>query len=78
MLSPNGTRRRPNRQLQELRINAGLSPNDLARAVGVSGKTVRMAETGFVPGPRVQFLIAEHFDMRPTDLWPLTHQRVPA
>lgn len=78
MLNPNGTRRRPNRQLQALRINAGLSPNDLGREVGVSGKTVRMAEAGFIPGPRIQFLLATYFEQQPTDLWPITRQRVTA
>ena len=75
MAAPIGSRRRtPNRQLQALRINAGLSPNDLAYRAGVSGKTIRMAEAGFIPSPRVQFAVAQVFDLRPTDLWPLEHQ----
>lgn len=63
-----------------LRINAGMSPNDLAYRVGVTGKTIRMAEAGFVPSPRVQFAIAAQFDLKPLDLWPLdrAHQRVAA
>lgn len=64
----------PNRQLMELRINQGMSPNDLAYQAGVSGKTVRMAEAGFVPGPRIQHAIATVFDLRPTDIWPLHSQ----
>lgn len=71
-------RRGPNRRLQELRINAGLSPNELAYRAGISGKTVRMAEQGFVPSPRVQFALAGVFDLRPLDLWPLERQRVAA
>ena len=61
-----------------LRINAGMSPNELAYRVGVTGKTVRMAEAGFLPSPRVQFAIAAQFELRPLDLWPLaqSHQRV--
>lgn len=68
-------RRLPNRKLQGLRINAGLSPNDLAYRAGVSGNTVRMAEAGFVPSPRVQFAIARVFELSPLDLWPLEDQR---
>lgn len=68
-------RRVPNRTLQALRINAGLSPNDLAYRAGVSGNTVRLAESGFIPTPRVQFAIARVFDMCPLDLWPIDQQR---
>lgn len=79
MKRPTGSRRNlPNRQLQELRINRGLSPNDLGYRIGVSGKTIRLAEQGFTPSPRVQFAIASAFDLNPTDLWPLERQRVPA
>jgi DNA-binding XRE family transcriptional regulator len=69
-------RRVPNRRLVELRINAGLSPNDLAYRAGVSGNTVRLVEGGFVPSPRVQFAIARVFGLAPLDLWPLEEQRV--
>ena len=67
-------RRRPNRQLQRLRVNEGLSPNALAYRAGVSGNTVRIAEAGFPPSPRVQFAIAEVFGLRPLDLWPIEEQ----
>lgn len=72
------SRRSPHRRLQALRINEGLSPNDLAYRAGISGNTVRLAEAGFVPGPRVQFAIAQVFDLPPTDLWPLDRQRAVA
>jgi DNA-binding XRE family transcriptional regulator len=73
---PNSTRRAlPNRKLQALRINAGMSPNDLAYRAGVSGKTIRMVEAGHVPGPRIQFAIAAVFDKQPTELWPLHETR---
>lgn len=79
MAIPTGSRRHPNRKLQELRINAGLSPNDLAYQARVSGKTIRFAEAGFIPSPRVQFAIAAVFDLLPLDLWPLhRHQQVAA
>jgi len=69
-------RRFPHRRLLELRINAGMAPSDLAYRAGVSAKTIRMVEAGWVPGPRVQFAIAAVFDLLPLDLWPLERQRV--
>lgn len=80
MKSPGGSKRYPHQRLMGLRINAGLSPNDLAYRAGVTGKTVRMVEAGFVPGPRVQFAIAAQFGLRPLDLWPMDRagQRVAA
>lgn len=67
-------RRAPNRRLMELRINEGLSPNDLGLRAGVDGKTVRLAEAGYLPTPRVQLAIASVFDLQPTDIWPLQTQ----
>src|SRR4051794_33599137 len=64
----------PNRRLQELRINHGLSQRDLAAQVGVSTGSVRLAERGFVPGPRIQYAIAIYFEMKPLDIWPLSRQ----
>lgn len=72
---PLGSVRGPNRKLIELRVNEGLAATDLAYRAGVSAKSVRMAEMGFVPGPRVQFAIASAFDLRPTDIFPLDSQR---
>lgn len=77
-MQPHGSRRTPNRRLQELRINAGMSPNSLASRAEVSGKTIRMAEAGWLPTPRVQFQIAAVFDLTPLELWPLERQRVVA
>lgn len=70
--------RRPNLALQALRINAGLSRIDLARRTGVSAESIRLAEAGFLPGPRVQFALAAAFDQLPLDIWPLERQRVTA
>ncbi len=70
-----GSRKRPHRKLRALRINEGLSPNALAARAGVSGNTIRLAEDGFLPTPRVQHAIAEVFGMRPLDLWPIEDQR---
>jgi transcriptional regulator with XRE-family HTH domain len=72
---PRSLKKRPHRQLQALRINAGLTPNDVAYRAGVSGNTVRLAEAGFRPTPRVQYAIAQVFDLLPLDLWPLENRR---
>ncbi len=78
MVSPSANRRTPpNRQLQELRINAGLSPNALGCRAGTSGKTIRLAEMGYTPSPRIQFAITAVLGLQPLDLWPLERQRVP-
>lgn len=78
-MKPNGSRNKPraqpNRELIKLRINAGLSPNDLAYRAGVSGKTVRLAEKGYTPSPRVQYAIAQELGKQPLDLWPYETQR---
>lgn len=67
-------RRVPNKALTELRINQGLSPNELGYQAEVSGKTVRMAEAGFLPSPRVQHAIATVLEKQPTEIWPLHTQ----
>jgi len=74
-IRPISTRRKPNRTLTSLRLNSGLSPNQLAFRAEVSGPTVRLAERGHVPSPRVQFQIAEVFGLTPLDLWPLENQK---
>lgn len=58
-----------------LRVNEGLSREQLAWRCGVSRETVRLAEDGFLPGPRVQYALAKAFGMRPLDLWPIDRQR---
>lgn len=70
------SRYQPNRKLQALRVNRGLSPNDLAYLAGTSGKTVRMVEAGHVPTPRIQFAIASVFELLPLDIWPLHEGRL--
>lgn len=66
---------RPNTRLYGLRLNAGLSRQDLSRRTGVSNETIRLAEIGFVPGPRIQFILADAFKLTPLDLWPLEQQK---
>jgi DNA-binding XRE family transcriptional regulator len=70
-----GSRHGPNHRLIELRVNEGMAPSDLAYRAGVSAKSIRLAEMGFIPGPRVQFAIASAFGLRPTDIFPLHAQR---
>jgi len=74
-LRQTGRRRSPNLRLQSLRINAGLSRSDLARRAGVSIESIRLAEIGYIPGPRIQFALAQAFDLFPLDLWPIEDQR---
>lgn len=71
-------RRPPNRQLMELRLNAGLSPNDLACRAGLSGNTVRSAERGLYVSPRSQHAIAMALGVLPLDVFPFERQRVAA
>lgn len=66
---------RRNRALIERRLNAGLSPNDLARRAGVSGNTVRSAERGLYISPRSQYAIAHALGVLPLDVFPFERQR---
>lgn len=66
---------RTNRHLVEARLNAGLTPNDLAYRAGISGNTVRAAERGLYIGPRAQFAIAHALDVLPLELFPWERQR---
>jgi DNA-binding XRE family transcriptional regulator len=66
-------------KLKSLRIDAGMSPEQLGWIAGVSGHTVRRIERhGAIPTPRVQLLLAGHFEMRPTELWNLKRAGVAA
>lgn len=74
---------KPNRKFQHrvhielvaLRVNEGLSREELASRIGISRETVRLAEAGFLPSPRVQFALARNFGKKPLDLWPIERQR---
>lgn len=54
-----------------MRVNEGLSPEELGREVGVSGRTIRRIEDGARPTVRPMFLLAQHFGVEVTDLWPV-------
>ena len=75
--SGDARRRIPNRRLQELRINAGLSPNALAIRAGVSGKTVRSAGrlAAIAESP---VAIAAVFNTTPLELWPIGNSKLAA
>lgn len=66
---------RTNRRLVELRIDAGMTPNDLARRAQLSGATVRAAERGFYIDPRSQYAIATALGQRPLEVFPFERQR---
>lgn len=68
-------RSRSNRLLIEARLNAGLTPNDLAYRAGISGNTVRAAERGFYIGPRAQYAIAHALTVDPLALFPWERQK---
>lgn len=69
-----GKRKQPHLRLIGLRVNAGLSRELLGMRIGVSRETIRLAEDGFLPGPRIQFALASEFGLMPLDLWPIEHQ----
>lgn len=59
-------------RLRHLRLNAGLSPEQLGTQVGVSGNTIRRLEAGVgprCPHPRTMFLLAQAFEVNVTDIW---------
>ena len=68
----------PNTDLIGLRINSGMTASDLAHRCGTTAKTIRMAEAGFTPGPRIQFEVARAFGREPLDIWPMERQKVAA
>lgn len=68
-------RKQPNRRLIERRLNKGLTPNQVAYMTGLTGPTVRLAEKGHIPSPRVQLALAEFYGEEVLALWPIETQR---
>lgn len=68
-------RGRKNLELIALRVNAGLSREQLSYRTGISRETIRLVEDGWVPTPRVQFALANEFRRLPLDIWPLDTQK---
>ena len=66
---------RMNRVLIELRLDHGMTPNDLGRRAGVSGNTVRAAERGDYIDPRSQYAIASALDVARVVVFPFERQR---
>lgn len=73
---PKIAQQRPSRNLQRLRVEAGLSQRALAALAGVGATSIRHAETGSVPRPPAQRRIAAaltlalELEITATDLWP--------
>lgn len=68
------TKRQGNRAaatLRSKRMNAGLSPEALGYAIGVSGRTIRRVEQGMVPTVSTMFALAEWAELEVIDLWRL-------
>lgn len=62
----------PGDRLRALRIDVGLSPEQLGVRVGISGDTIRRIELGIggrCPHPRTMFLLADAFDLHVIDIW---------
>jgi DNA-binding XRE family transcriptional regulator len=63
--------------IRRFRSDEGLTPEALAYTISmngagpVSGRTIRRIEAhGVIPGVRIQFALAQHFGMQPSQLWP--------
>jgi lambda repressor-like predicted transcriptional regulator len=70
------TPRHQNRELIVRRLKLGMSPNDLARRAGLSGNTVRSAESGEYVEPRSQAAIASALGVDdPLTVFPFERQR---
>lgn len=60
--------------LKTLRLNRGLSVAACAEGAGVPEHVVRHAETGGRPRPENALLLADFYDCKVTDLWPITEE----
>lgn len=70
-----GAGKKPNLTLVGLRLNKGLSVKELAKLSGVSAETIRLAEKGHIPGPRVMFALADFLDVQVLDIWKLKGEK---
>ena len=66
------------RNIIEERLNRGLSRRQLADELGVSPRVIEYAEQGGRPHPRNAKKIADFFDCRVTDIWPLAPEETAA
>lgn len=59
------------KRLRQLREASGLSPEQLAVEIGeISGMTIRRLEAGTRPQAQTAKKIADHFELKPWDIWP--------
>lgn len=57
-------------KVKQLRIDRGLSPEQLGLLAGISGHTIRRIEqTGAIPTPRVQFCLGAQLGHLPSAIW---------
>ena len=57
--------------LKAERLNRGLRVNEAAAAMGVPSYVLRSAEAGTQPRPESAKRIADFFDVKVTDIWPV-------
>lgn len=76
-------------RLRDMREERGLSPEALSREIAlmaekadwgsrgaVDAHTIRRIERrGHVPGPRIAFVVANYFGLRPNELWMPSNRR---
>lgn len=56
-------------RVRRLRVDSGLTPEDLGEKLGISGRTIRRVEDGTAPTVRVAHAIATHFGSKTTEFW---------
>lgn len=67
---PHAMKPKPHMELIAARYDEGLSRQMLAMRAGLGRETVRAAEAGYPPTPRVQRALAKALDRRRDELWP--------
>ncbi len=67
-------------ELRMMRINSGLSPEELGQEIGISGRTIRRLEQGTKPTLSTAKKVSDHFGQKVTAMWPelATDDKVPA
>jgi hypothetical protein len=60
------------RRIQQRRVRLGLSPEQYGLRIGVTGRTVRRVETGFIPVRMNQAKFASDMGLEVDELWPLS------
>lgn len=55
-------------RLEQLRLDAGLTPQELGAQVGIAGQTIRRIESGNRAHPATLFKLAQRFDVPASSL----------